>query len=439
MKSVPDEASVMRVHDFEADTYGKYTWRIFPLLLLCYALSYLDKVNIGYAKLQMLGDLKFSETIYGVGAGVFFLGYFLFEVPSNLILYRVGARKWIARIMITWGIISSAMLWVKSPTTFYIMRFLLGIAEAGFFPGIILYLTQWFPASRRGRMIALFMTGIPLSGVVGGPISGWVLQSLSGVYGLAGWQWLFLLEGIPSVVVGFAVWLWLDDTIEGAKWLDPDQKRLLLGNLSTDVVSRGHSGLGEIFRDPHIWLFCTIYFCIVMGVFGISFWLPTLIKASGIKDSFHIGLLAAIPNAVAAVGMVLAGRSADRRNERRLHLAAPCFLGCVGLFFSVVFSHSAVVAIISLCIATLGILTALPMFWSFPTGYLSGVGAAGGIALINSVGNVAGFVSPYMVGLIKDLTHSTDLGMYVLAACLLFGSVLVVSRLPVRPSGDARS
>src|SRR5450830_893919 len=266
---------------FEEATFSKVTWRLLPLLFLCYVASYLDRVNVGFAKLQMLQDLKFSETIYGLGAGIFFIGYFIFEVPSNIILHKVGARLWIARIMITWGIISGAMIFVTTPEMFYVMRFLLGVAEAGFFPGVILYLTYWYPSHRRGKITALFMTGIAISGVIGGPLSGWIMHAFPGVHGLAGWQWMFILEAIPSLVLGVVVIFYLKDRVRDADWLS-----------------------------------AIIYFCFVMGLYGVSFWLPTIIKTTGVSDPLNIGLLTAIPYAIAAIAIIMIGRSADQQRER---------------------------------------------------------------------------------------------------------------------------
>ena len=412
---------------FEAATYAKVTWRLLPMLFLCYVASYLDRVNVGFAKLQMLNDLKFSETVYGLGAGIFFIGYFIFEIPSNMMLHRVGARLWIARIMISWGLISGAMIFVDSPTSFYAMRFLLGVAEAGFFPGVILYLTYWYPAQRRGKMTALFMTGVPVSGVIGGPLSGWIMKALPGVHGLAGWQWMFILEAIPSLVLGVVVIFYLQDRIRGAAWLSEPEKLLLEAQIQAETSQKPEASLGQMFANPRVWLMALIYFCFVMGLYGVSFWLPTIIKATGVTDTFNIGLLTAIPYATAAVAMILIGHSADLRRERRWHVAIPAVLGCIGLIFSTVYDHNTFLAMAALTLATVGIITVLPLFWSLPTAFLGGAAAAAGIALINSLGNLAGFVSPYLVGWLKDQTHSTNSGMYVLAASLLLGAVLTLS------------
>ncbi|UIF86881.1 MFS transporter [Cupriavidus sp. UYPR2.512] len=412
---------------FEDATYRKVSWRLVPFLLLCYVVAYLDRVNVGFAKLQMLNDLQFSETIYGLGAGIFFIGYFLFEVPSNVILHKVGARIWIARIMITWGAISAAMMFVTTPTMFYVMRFLLGIAEAGFFPGIILYLTYWYPANRRGRTTTYFMTAVALAGVIGGPLSGWIMQSFHGHNGWSGWQWMFLLEGIPSILVGLWVLAYLDDRIAHAKWLSQEEKALLERNIASEDAHKEDPPIRTVMSSPRVWLMSAIYFCFVMGLYGVSFWLPTIIKQTGIKGALDIGLLTAIPYGCAVVGMVLVAYSADRSGERRWHIALPALAGSLGLLLSVQWHSDTTLAMVALTLATIGILTTLPLFWSLPTSFLAGTGAAAGIALINSLGNLAGFLSPYAVGWLKDLTHSTDSGMYLLAACLVVGAALTLS------------
>ena len=413
--------------DFEEATYRKVAWRLVPFLLLCYVVAYLDRVNVGFAKLQMLTDLKFSETIYGFGSGIFFIGYFLFEIPSNVILHRVGARVWIARIMITWGILSACMMFVTSPGMFYGIRFLLGVAEAGFFPGIILYLTYWYPAHRRARVTAMFMTAVAISGVIGGPLSGWILRDLGGVNGWAGWQWMFLIEGLPSVLIGIVVLFYLDDRIAHAKWLSDDEKALLARNIAHDNADKVDAPIATVLTQGRVWLMGLIYFSFVMGLYGISFWLPTIIKQTGISDALKIGLLSAIPWACAVVAMVLVARHADQTGERRWHIAIPGLLGAVGLVLSVLWRGDTTLAMAALTLATMGILSTLPSFWSLPTAFLAGTGAAAGIALINSLGNLAGFVSPYAVGWLKDQTASTNSGMYLLACSLVFGAALTLS------------
>jgi D-galactonate transporter len=416
----------------ERRAYAKVTLRLIPLLFLCYVLSYLDRVNVGFAKLEMLGDLKLSDTAYGLGAGLFFIGYFLFEIPSNLILHRVGARKWIARIMVSWGLVSAATMLVTTPAMFYVMRFLLGVAEAGFFPGVILYLTYWYPAARRGRITALFMTAVPLSGVIGGPLSGWILERFDGVHGMAAWRWLFLIEGLPTALLGIGVLFALTDGIDEARWLSSDDKRLLRHNLEADEPSLVSHSFRDALRDGRVWLLSLVYFGVVMGVYGVGFWLPSLVKATGVEGALHIGLLSAIPYAAASVGMVLLGWSADRFRERRRHLAASCLIGAIGLVASALHASHTAAALVALTLACAGIMAALPLFWSLPTAFLGGAAAAGGIALINSLGNLAGFASPYMVGFVKDLTASTDVAIYALALCLTMSAILVIVGAPSR-------
>ena len=415
----------------EARAYRKVTLRLLPFLMLCYVAAYLDRVNVGFAKLEMLGDLGFSETAYGLGAGMFFIGYFLFEVPSNIILHRVGARIWIGRIMITWGIVSALFMFTTTPLMFYSLRFALGLAEAGFFPGIILYLTYWYPSERRARMISLFMTAIPISGILGGPLSGWIMQSMEGVNGWRGWQWLFLVEAMPAVVIGVATLFYLDNGIRSAKWLTDEEKRLLDRKLDDDrahVVE--HPSIGAVFADRRLWRMCLIYFCCVIGQYGLTFWLPTLVQQAGVSGALQIGVLTAVPYTGGVVAMILFGRSADRNRERRWHTAIPMVLGAIGLSLSALAGTHTAAAILCLTVAAAGILTCAPLFWSLPTALLGGAAAAAGIAAINSVGNLAGFVSPYVVGWLKDLTSSTEAGMYAVSAVLVFGAFVVLSVPP---------
>lgn len=418
--------------------YSKVTRHIVPLMVVGYIVAYLDRVNVGFAKLQMLEDLQFSDTVYGLGAGIFFLGYFLFEVPSNMLLHRLGARVWLARIMITWGVISATMMFVTTPSVFYVLRFLLGAAEAGFFPGVIYYLTQWYPAERRGKVTALFMTGVAICSVIGSLLSGWIMQTFDGMNGWAGWQWLFLLEALPAALVGIYMLLRLTNNINGATWLDDCEKALLNAELARDIGEQPAGSYGDAFRDPRVWLACLIYFCIVMGLYGVGFWLPSIIADMGVERPLHIGVLTAIPYTVAAVGMVLVGRSADKRNERRWHVAVPTTIAGLGLAVSAMFSGNAVIALVALSFATFGILTATPLFWSLPTAYLKGAAAATGIAIINSCGNLAGFVSPIIVGWMKDQTGSTAAGLYVLAAFVFTAGVLIISAIPA-PSSSKKS
>ena len=406
--------------------YRRVTWRLIPFLFLCYVVAYLDRVNVGFAKLQMLKDLGMSDTAYGIGAGIFFIGYFLFEVPSNLILHRTGARVWIARIMITWGVLSAATMFVTSASMFYVVRFMLGVAEAGFFPGIIFYLTQWYPSSMRARIVAMFMTAIALSGVVGGPMSGWILTSLAGVNGWAGWQWLFLLEGIPSAAMGVAVFFYLDDSIDHARWLSTDDKAMLKRNLDAERDTGVHMSVGHTIRNPRVLLLAALYFSFIIGLYGIGFWLPQLIRSMGVQQPFRVGLLSAIPYGVAAITMVLYGQNSDRMKERRWHLVGGALFGAVGLAMAGRITGNETVGMIALTVATVGILAVVPLFWTLPTAFLRGASAAAGIAVINSVGNLAGFVSPYMVGAIVDATGSATNGLYAMAGFMTLGALLAI-------------
>ncbi len=418
---------VSKEFSFEEATYRKVTWRLMPLLLLCYIVAYLDRVNVGFAKLQMMEQLGFSETVYGLGAGIFFIGYFIFEIPSNIILHKVGARVWIGRIMITWGLLSAAMLYVTTPTMFYVMRFLLGAAEAGFFPGIILYLTYWYPAHQRGRVTSLFMTGVAGAGVIGGPLSGAIMKYADGLMGWGGWQWMFLIEGLPSVALGIVVILMLDDRISAAKWLSEEERRLLVANIEKDEQHKEEESVLKVLTSGRVWLCASIYFSYVVGLYGMSFYLPTIIKALGYKDVFEIGMISVIPYTVAVVVMLLVAKSADRMRERRWHVAIPGLLGGIGLALAVLLSDSPPLAIAALTLGMSGILTTLPLFWSLPTAFLAGTGAAAGIALINSLGNLSGFASPYAIGWLKDATGSTDAGVYLLAAAMFVGVVLTLA------------
>jgi len=411
--------------------YAKVFWRIMPFLMLCYVIAYLDRVNVGFAKLQMSLDLGFSETVFGLGAGVFFLGYFLFEVPSNILMHKVGARIWIARIMLTWGVLSAAFMFVATPTQFYVLRFLLGLAEAGFYPGIILYLTYWYPSHRRAKVIAVFMSGIPVAGILGNPLSGWIMDSFQGSTGMHGWQWMFVIEAIPAVLIGLVTLVYLDNGITHAKWLSSAEKQLLQAAIAADEKGKEqvHS-FADIVSDKRVWLMCLIYFCFVMGQYGLTLWMPTLIKATGVTGNLHIGLLSAIPFGCAIVAMNLIGRSADARRERRWHLIVPALMGAVGFVGAALFADNTAISIAALSLAAAGVLTCAPLFWSLPTAFLSGAAAAVGIAAINSVGNLAGFASPYLIGYLKDLTHSGATGMYMLAVMLVIGSAAVLLTSP---------
>ncbi|WP_414448279.1 MFS transporter [Burkholderia sp. 22PA0099] len=408
-------------------TYKKVFWRIMPFLMLCYVVAYLDRVNVGFAKLQMSQDLAFSETVFGLGAGIFFVGYFLFELPSNLLMHKIGAKIWIARIMITWGLLSALFAFVKTPAQFYALRFLLGLAEAGFYPGVILYLTYWFPSHRRAKVIAVFMSAIPVSGIFGNPLSGWIMGRFHGGSGFHGWQWMFMLEAVPAVLVGIATLFYLDNGIDRAKWLTAREKTVLHEDIAAQphLQSKEKHSLRAVFADKRMWWMSLIYFSFVTGQYGLTFWMPTLVKSTGIQDNFTIGLLSAIPFLVAIVVMNLFGYSSDRRRERRWHLIVPATMGAIGFAVAALFPHNTAVSIVFLSIAAGGVLTCAPLFWSLPTAFMAGSAAAAGIAIINSVGNLAGFASPYLIGYLRDATHSTASGMYMLAGMLVIGALAV--------------
>jgi sugar phosphate permease len=429
---------VADANDFEARTYRTVTWRLLPFLFLCYILAYLDRVNVGFARLQMQTDLGLSDTAYGIGAGMFFIGYFFFEVPSNLLLRRVGARMWIARIMILWGVISSGMMFTNSQTSFYVLRCLLGIAEAGFFPGIILYLTFWYTRVHRARMVALFMTAIALAGVLGGPVSGWIMDRMGGVAGLRNWEWLYLLEGLPSIVVGIVVLLYLDDGPARATWLTAEQKALLARRLEEEEAlksadDRHAHHIGDVFRTPAVWILSLIYFGAVMGNYGVTFWLPQIIRETITTNPWRIGLVSMIPWGAAAITAVVVGASSDRRQERRWHIATGAAIGAVAFALSGLPGISGWTGLAFLTVATAGMMSTMTTFWALPTAILSGNAAAAGIAWINSVGNLSGYVSPFVLGAIRDATRDAAhpngnmfLALSVLAVSLLLAGVLTL-------------
>ena len=412
--------------------YRKIAFRLMPFLMLCYFCAYLDRVNVGFAKLQMMSDLQFSEAVYGLGAGIFFIGYFLCEVPSNIVLHKVGARRWIARIMITWGILSGCFAFVQTEWQFYTLRFLLGVAEAGLAPGLLLYLTYWFPSYRRARMTVLWFIAIPISGMIGGPLSGLIMDRMSGVHGWFGWQWMFVIEAIPTVLVGLLVLAVLKDSVQDANWLTQDEKNLVKQELAQDNQHKeGHASVKEFIADKRLWLLAGIYFCVVMGQYAITFWLPTLIRNSGISDNWHIGLLTSLPYMCAIVVMILAGRSGDHFQERRWHLIIPMCAGALALTFATLFASNLTLSLICLCIAASGVLTASSLFWMLPTNFLGGVSAAAGIAAVNSFANLAGFCSPYLIGWVTTNTGSNAIGMFLITAVLIFGASLVL-RVPAK-------
>lgn len=416
-----------------AAIYRKITWKLIPFLCLCYLAAYLDRINIGLAKLQMASDLSLSETAFGLGAGLFFVGYILFEVPSNLILQRVGAKIWIARIMITWGLLSTATLLVQTPMQFYIIRFLLGAAEAGFLPGVLFYLTKWFPSWRRSRIIALFMIGLPLSSLIGGPLSGWIMGHFHEVYGMRGWQWLFLLEGIPSVLLGVMTFWLLPNSVESAHWLSVEEKQVVQRDLDSDegeakeVKHRLRDGLLNI----RVVMLGGIDFSILLSAYAMGFWMPTFIKNAGTTDISTIGYLTAIPSLAALIGMLAIGSSSDRMRERRWHIIVPFIVGAAAMGASTFFSHSVMMTVLLFSVAQAMIIGAVPVFFSLPATFLKGTAAAAGFALACSIANIAGLVSNSVMGIALDLTGSGNGALWFFAACLLLSCLLVIA-LPAK-------
>lgn len=412
--------------------FSKVFWRLMPFLALLFIVAWIDRVNIGFAKLRMLEDLGFSETVYGLGAGIFFVGYFLFEVPSNLLLERIGAKKTLARITILWGITSIAMVFVNSTTSFYVLRFLLGAFEAGLVPGVVLYLTFWFPASRRAQMTGFFISASAVAGIIGGPLAGLIMNNMGDIGGMTNWQWLFLLEGIPSVLIGIVAIYLLADKPEQANWLSAHEKKLIHAELEADHRNAGprqHS-FGDALKNPKIWIFTVIFFCIVSGNMAIAFWAPTIIRGMGFSNNLTIGFLSSIPYVVGAICMVLNGRHSDKMLERRYHCALGVLVGAAGLAVVAAVPTNPLIAMIALTVAAAGILSAFPVFWEMPLVILTGTAAAGGVALINSIGNLSGFVGPYLIGYFKTLTGQVSGGLYFIAGFEVLAAVLILLFVP---------
>ncbi|RNC28782.1 MAG: putative tartrate transporter [Candidatus Dichloromethanomonas elyunquensis] len=416
-------------------TIRKLTTRIIPYIFILYIISFLDRVNIGYAALTMNKALSLSSSVFGLISGIFFIGYFIFEVPSNIILHKIGARIWIARIMVTWGIVVIITAWAANATHLYILRFLLGLAEAGFFPGIILYLTLWFPAKQQARAIALFMSAMPVSNIIGAPISAWFLGFTH--LGWEGWRWLFVWEGLPAVIFGIITIFYLTDRPEQAKWLSDEEKNWLTTKLKEEheaKIAAKKLTTKEALANRRVWYLSLVYFFSQNGLFGVGFWLPTIIKGfSNSLSNQQVGFIAMIPYIVAGVSMIFVARHSDRTGERRIHTAIPPLVGAIGLIGSGM-SHDPVVQIIMLSIATAGIFSYYACFWSMTSTFLTGAAAAVGIAVINSIGNLGGFVGPYTIGLLKDATGSVYTGLYYLGGCLLITSLLILALRKENPS-----
>ena len=412
--------------DLQTRTMRRVSLRIVPFIMLLYFVSFIDRVNIGFAALTMNKDLGFSPSVFGFGAGIFFWGYFLFEVPSNVILDKVGARLWIARVMISWGLVSGAMALVQGQTSFYVLRFLLGAAEAGFFPGIILYLSYWFPARQRASVTALFMAAAPLSTVLGSPVSSALLE-MHGLLGLQGWQWLFLIEALPAILLGFAVLAFMTDRPEQAKWLADDERAWLAATMNAERASKASTANHSLWRgltDLRVLALSLVYFGTSAGLYTLGVWAPQIIKGFGLSN-LEVGFLNAIPPSIAVVAMYLWSRHSDRTDERTWHVVIACLAAAIGL--TLAGTASSVAAIVAaLVLVNVGISAAKPPLWSMPTLFLAGPAAASGIATINSIGNLGGFVGPAMIGWIKDKTGSFEGGLYFVGALLLLSAVLTL-------------
>lgn len=430
------------IEALEAQTIRRVSARLVPFLIVCYLVAYLDRVNVGFAALTMNKDLGISETAYGLGAGIFFFTYFIFEVPSNLFLERFGARKWIARIMFSWGIFSGAMAFITGEASFYIVRLLLGAAEAGFFPGIIFYLTLWFPAAYRARIIGYFMAAIPLSSVVGSPISGYVL-GLDGVLGFRGWQWLFILEAVPALILSVVVFFYLTDRPEDARWLAGEERQWLARRLMTErqrsEAVRSFS-VREALTNGKVLALALVYFGAVAANYGVSFFLPQIVKAFGLSNA-ATGWVTAIPYAIGVIAMIYWGRHSDRTGERKLHCAGALVLAALGIAGCGLFEDPTL-RVVSIAIGGAGIFACLPVFWTLPTAFLSGTAAAAGIAIINAIGNLAGFAGPYVMGWLKDATGGFTAGLLTLAGAALIAAGIVLAlhhdrKLELAPEGQA--
>ena len=407
-------------------THGLITWRLMPLLLICYLFAHLDRINIGFAKMQMSTDLNFSDTVYGFGAGLFFIAYALFGVPSNMALDRVGPRRWIATLMVVWGALSTGMFLVDSAMGVYVLRVLLGVAEAGFFPGILVFLNRWYPAGRRAQITALFAIAVPMAGVIGGPLSGGILEHFHDLGGLRGWQWMFVIEGAPVILLGLVVLKCLPDSFETVTWLTPAQKQQLREQLHSEEQRKSITSFSAILHNRQVWLLVAVYFAVMLAVNTLAFWMPTLIHGAGVGSDGKVGLLSAVPYLAGCFFMIGCGRSSDRHRERRWHLCVPLLMAAGGIAIAGLAPANPALVLGGLIIAGMGASAALPMFWQLPPAFLSNHTQAAGIALISSLGSIASFFAPYLIGWMRDTTHSASLALYVLALLIALGGVLVL-------------
>lgn len=424
------------VHDSTTEAvYRKVTWKLIPLLFVCYVFAYIDRANIGFAHLQFRRDVGLSEAAFGLGVGLFYLGYMLLEVPSNLWLQRIGIRRTLLRIMTLWGVVSVSTAFVRTPTEFYVARVLLGVAEAGFFPGVILYFTYWFPASRRARVTSIFMSAICVSGVVSGPMSGFILDVLTGARGLNGWQWMFILEGVPSIIAGVVAYLYLTDRPEQATWLSAAEKEIVLDALRREAASKETRAPGSIWialREPKFYFLTLAYFSVPWASIVVHIWAPSVIRNSGVTQFWQIGALSAIPYVVGAAAMYLLSRSSDRRLERRWHFMASSALAAGGVVLLPLFAHQVGALMVLLCAATAGYLGMLSLFWTIPPAYLKPAVAASGIGLISSLGQFGGIFAPTVIGLASTRLGSNAMGLYIVAVVSILGGLAVVLGVPKR-------
>jgi MFS family permease len=414
----------------EAAVVRKVAWRIMPLIMICYLFAFFDRINISFAKFQLQGDLGLSDTAYGLGASLFVVGYVLFEVPSNMFLYKVGARRWIARIMISWGLATTAMVFVSSEWQFYGLRFLIGAMEAGFAPGVLYYLTLWFPATFRGRITSMLFLASAFAGLFGAPVSGLILGQMDGVMGVRGWHWLFVLGGLPCVALGLVVLSQLKDRIEDAGWLSAEEKTLLRSRIADGAPKSGGHSLLDAIKTPGFLTLGLVYFLIQVASYGLNFWAPHLIRSAGTQNPTIIGLLTAVPYICGAISMVVVGRLSDASGERRKYVAGLLILASLGFFSAGVFDKQTGLLIVSLGVLGAGVVASIPAFWALPPKLVTGAGAAGGIALINTLGQLGGIVSPVMVGRVRDLTGSTTPALYVIGGAALLCALIVMYGLP---------
>ncbi|WP_144964496.1 MULTISPECIES: MFS transporter [Pseudomonas] len=429
--SVPDDGITSAVID-EKKLISKVAWRLMPLIMICYLFAFFDRINISFAKFQLQADLSLSDTAYGLGAGLFVVGYVLFEVPSNMMLYKVGARRWIARIMMSWGLATALMIFVTAEWQFYLLRFLIGAMEAGFAPGVLYYLTLWFPQHYRGRITSMLFLASAFAGLIGAPVSGLVLGHMDGLFDMRGWHWLFLLGGLPCIALGLVVLVTMKDRISDASWLSAQEKSYLASRIASHAVNTHEGSLLTALRLPGFLMLAFIYFLIQVASYGLNFWAPQLIRSAGIESATTIGLLTAVPYVCGAISMVLVGRLSDATGERRKFVCALVVIGSVGFFSAGFFEAHVLYLTISLALLGAGIIAAIPTFWSLPPKLLAGAGAgaAAGIALINTMGQVGGIVSPVMVGFIKDMTGSTTPALYLIGTTCLIAAALLIWALP---------